>query len=822
MKNSLFLIVFLLLSGVLFSQDLPDYSKFQSIVKPPAGWTSSPLGTKSSTITMNGFDNFYLGVDFGEPHIATNPTDPQNSICAFNINSIYYTLDGINWIKTVASFPGFAVIGDPVVAFDSLGNAFYVQLYQNGSTYGICVSKSINKGITWNNTYNVANTTVGISDKEWIAADITGGPYSNNLYIGWRQFGSTNMRFVRSTNQGQTWSSPMTITGDQGAYLAVGANGSVQGGSLYFANIYSAYIAVTRSTDGGLTFGSQVIATPYIPGPGIVCNGRYTVKGCIRTDYMPRMAADNSYTSTRGNVYVVYAAHSPGTDPANIYLVRSTNQGVNWSAPVQVNDDVTSNDQWMPAINVDKNGKIFICWYDSRVDLSSSNLLTRLYGTVSTDGGLTFTPNQSISGVDFNPDNMRQSQGTGQAYYIGDYIGMAATNNVGYAVWMDGRNNSLGSYTAYYPDFAMTTNTNVASVNNNDSTSILIKVPAIKGPYSGRVKFTASLDTLPASGTISFSFANGKDSITTFPDSVTLKIKAVGSVTTKVYKVNIVGRGVNGTPAHRRTIDLAVNSNFLSIGTNREGVVQYIVNSITYNTHQLFNYPINTVVNIQAPSPQVQGSNRFVYVNWSNGGDTNQNLTINTTYNLTANFKIQYKLTLLSAYGVTFGGNNFYDSASNFQFGVSPRVVVNGGITYYFRGWTGLGTGAYTSSDSTGLDTIVTWHTNNPIVEQARWTTTIGINQIGNEVPFAYNLFQNYPNPFNPTTTIRYDILKAGDVQIAVYDVLGKEVNRLVNSKHSPGKFEVNFNADNLSSGMYYYKITAGDFVAVKKMIIIK
>jgi hypothetical protein len=821
MKKIFLLTVLLLSSGILFSQNLPDYSKLQSIVKQPSGWLTSPQGTKSTTVTINGFDNFYLGTDFGEPHIATNPTDPLNSICAFNINNFYYTLDGINWIKTTVEFPGYAVIGDPVVAYDSLGNAYYVQLYQN-SQYGICVSKSTDKGVSWSSTYNIVTSTSGLCDKEWIAGDFTGGPFSNNLYVVWRQFGNTNMRFVRSTDHGQTWSSPITYVGDQGAYVAIGANGNVQGGSVYVACIYGNYLAVSRSSDGGLTFGSQVLATPFISGPGIICAGRYTVKGCIRTDCMPRMAADNSYTSTRGNVYIVYAAKPAGTDLCDIYLVRSTNQGVNWSTPVRVNDDNTTSDQWMPAINVDKNGKVFISWFDSRVD-SIANSLTKVYGTVSTDGGLTFTPNNAISSVSFNPDNMKVSQGTGQAYYIGDYIGMAATNNVGYAVWMDGRSNSLGSYTAYYPDFAMTANKTQLTINNNDSTTVVIKVPGINGPYNGRVKFSASLDTLPLSGTISLSFANGKDSITNFPDSVTLKIKTIGSVTTKLYKLNIVGRGVNGTPAHRRTIDLAVNSSFLNVGSNRDGVAQFIVNGITYTSRQFFTFPNGSVVNIQAPSPQVLGSNRYVFLNWSNSGDTNQILTINGSLNLTVNYKVQYKLSVISAHGTIIGNGSYFDSAANFQFGVYPRVVINGGITYYFRGWNGLGSGGYTSPDSTGLDSIKTWAMSNPILEQARWTLwPNAINQLGTEIPLVYNLFQNYPNPFNPTSTIKYDIVKEGIVKIAIYDILGKQVDLLVNSRHSPGKYEVTLNAENLASGVYYYKITAGDFVAIKKMVIIK
>jgi hypothetical protein len=74
-------------------------------------------------------------------------------------------------------------LGDPVVTFDSIGNCYYAQLYQNGGTYGICVAKSTNKGVSFTATYNVASTSVGLSDKEWITADMTNGPNSNNLYV---------------------------------------------------------------------------------------------------------------------------------------------------------------------------------------------------------------------------------------------------------------------------------------------------------------------------------------------------------------------------------------------------------------------------------------------------------------------------------------------------------------------------------------------------------------------------------------------------------------------------------------------------------------
>jgi hypothetical protein len=124
---------------------------------------------------------------------------------------------------------------------------------------------------------------VGLSDKEWICADQTAGPYSNYLYTMWRQFGASGMRFCRSTNGGVNWSAPITLSGDQGAYVCVGPNGLIQGGSVYTANTSGGGILVARSTDGGATMGSQVLAASFT-GSGVVCSGRQTVKGCIRTN----------------------------------------------------------------------------------------------------------------------------------------------------------------------------------------------------------------------------------------------------------------------------------------------------------------------------------------------------------------------------------------------------------------------------------------------------------------------------------------------------------------------------------------------------------
>ena len=86
----------------------------------------------------------------------------------------------------------------------------------------------------------------------------------------------------------------------------------------------------------------------------------------------------------------------------------------------------------------------------------------------------------------------------------------------------------------------------------------------------------------------------------------------------------------------------------------------------------------------------------------------------------------------------------------------------------------------------------------------------------------SYFLFQNYPNPFNPSTMINYSVPKSSMVTIKVYDVRGREVEKLVNEEKPAGIYSINFNASDLSSGVYFYKMQAGNFVETKKLILLK
>ena len=89
-------------------------------------------------------------------------------------------------------------------------------------------------------------------------------------------------------------------------------------------------------------------------------------------------------------------------------------------------------------------------------------------------------------------------------------------------------------------------------------------------------------------------------------------------------------------------------------------------------------------------------------------------------------------------------------------------------------------------------------------------------------LPGEFTLMQNYPNPFNPTTVIRYGLKEAGMVKLEVFDILGRRVQTLVNKNMQPGWYIVDFNAVNLSSGVYLYRLQSGNQVKVHKMLLVK
>lgn len=165
------------------------------------------------------------------------------------------------------------------------------------------------------------------------------------------------------------------------------------------------------------------------------------------------------------------------------------------------------------------------------------------------------------------------------------------------------------------------------------------------------------------------------------------------------------------------------------------------------------------------------------------------------------------------------GGNSFYDSSTTASLSLSALQLQWNGLTYYFQNWQGFGPGAYTGNNPSPQIVM-----NNAVIETVNYDTIppIGIVPIGSEVPKVYALHQNYPNPFNPTTSIKFDMPKDGQLSLKVYDLLGKEVAVLFDGVKQAGFYEATFNGTSLASGVYFYKMVSGDFTSVKRLVILK
>ena len=102
------------------------------------------------------------------------------------------------------------------------------------------------------------------------------------------------------------------------------------------------------------------------------------------------------------------------------------------------------------------------------------------------------------------------------------------------------------------------------------------------------------------------------------------------------------------------------------------------------------------------------------------------------------------------------------------------------------------------------------------------FTSLTDVEESPMDIPVESSLKQNYPNPFNPSTTIRYELPKASHVTLTVYDLLGREVATLVNDVEEPGYKSVQWDASRFSSGVYFCRLTAGEFIQTRKLLLVR
>ena len=355
-------------------------------------------------------------------------------------------LPGYPGSREISTLSGMGASGDPALAFDSQGNAYLAGIAfavspvpgpNPGRDSVVFVAKSADGGETYSQITIVARAISRFTfhDKEWIAVDLT----NDYVYVVWVRFNAAlvaEMVVSRSTNGGLTWSIPRIISdatsGEfqiQGAYPMVTPDGTLH---ITWADFQTNRLRYVRSTDQGASFSTPVDIGDFTDIPNPLPNSAF------RSAMLPQGAADRGYSQFQGSLYLAWNDYR--NNDTDVYLVYSRDGGTNWSGPARVNQNPLGDgtDQFMPDIHVTEQGYVVLVYYDRRDD--PNNTLIRPYFAISTDGGLSF--HDMAVGPQFNGDYGGSSFLSGENHLIGDYIGISSTPTYAYMAWADTRNGS--------------------------------------------------------------------------------------------------------------------------------------------------------------------------------------------------------------------------------------------------------------------------------------------------------------------------------------------------------------------------------------------
>ncbi|MEL7001938.1 MAG: sialidase family protein [Bacteroidota bacterium] len=372
-----------------------------------------------------------------EPSVAISFKNRDHIVGAAILDKVYSTKDGgATWTKERIS-SSMGVWGDPVIISDKKGDFYYFHLSDpTGKNWQseeildrIVVQKSDDIGETWSDGSAIGYNHPKDQDKEWAVVDLK----SNNIYTSWTQFddyGSkdstcySNILWSMSTNGGKKWSTPLQmnqlsgncIDDDQtteGAVPAVGPEGQ-----LYVAWAYDGRIFLDRSFDKGKTWLSNDIEVVKQVGGWTL-----DIPGLNRSNGMPILISDNSFSQYRGSLYLNWSDQRNGADDTDIWFSRSTNYGDSWSYPVRVNNDDPGKHQFLSWMTMDQTtGIIYIVYYDRR---DYGDLQTDVYLAYSNNGGQSFE-NVKISESPFIPDPNQ---------FFGDYTNISAHDKRIVPIW---------------------------------------------------------------------------------------------------------------------------------------------------------------------------------------------------------------------------------------------------------------------------------------------------------------------------------------------------------------------------------------------------
>ncbi len=386
----------------------------------------------SHQVNVNGAGLNITGDAANEPSIAVDPTNGNRMIVGwrqFNSVTSNFRQAGYGFTNNGGStwtFPGVlennVFRSDPVLVADDIGRFFYNSLLE---TFFDNIWRSLDSGQTWTNLQGAGNATGG--DKQWHAIDNTNSTGHGFQYQAWSTAGNNfgGRQFSRSTDGGVTWMNPINIPNSPiwgtldvdstGNLFIGGVNGSFR--CLRSSNAKNGAVTPTFDQNVVVNMGGSIQSSQSINPEGLV--GQLF------------LAVDRSGTATNNNIYMLASLRPTGaTGGSDVRFARSTNGGASFSASIRINDDAVNPSKWhwMGTLSVAPNGRIDSVWLDTRN--AANNTDSQLFYSYSTDGGVTWAPNVSVSNS-FNP-----FLGYPQQNKMGDYMTMVSDNtgaNVAYA-----------------------------------------------------------------------------------------------------------------------------------------------------------------------------------------------------------------------------------------------------------------------------------------------------------------------------------------------------------------------------------------------------
>lgn len=384
-----------------------------------------------------------------EPSIAINRDNPAEMVAGAVLTHVFYSMDSGKTWQNDRLKSRHGVFGDPCVVYGEQNRWYYFHLSNpNGLGWSspklldrIVCQFSENPAEKWSRGSGIGLDHPKDQDKEWAHWD----GYHKKLLVSWTQFDRynsnleehrSNILFATSVD-GRSWSDPVQINQYAGnclddSYTTEGATpASGPNGEWYVSWSLNGKIWFDRSTDQGKTWLEQDIIAM-----DTAALWAFEIPNLGRANGMPITKCDLSNGPNRGTIYINWADQRNGANDTDIWLIKSTDNGNTWSAPLRVNDDNSKTHQFFTWMDIDQsNGNLYFVFYDRR---NYTDTQTDVYMAVSRDGGQTFE-NKRISDKPFTPS---------RAVFFGDYNNISAASGVVRPIWTRYDQGKLSIWTA--------------------------------------------------------------------------------------------------------------------------------------------------------------------------------------------------------------------------------------------------------------------------------------------------------------------------------------------------------------------------------------